>query len=103
MSTMPATTAPRRRRFHRAEPILPMQVTARDLTLIEHVRRHRFLSSRHLVALDGGNEPNILARLRLLFDHGYLDRPLAQLATVPAIGNQPMVYGLSTKGAHLLR
>jgi hypothetical protein len=80
-----------------------MRVTARDLDILEHVRRHRFLSSAHLVALDGGNECNILARLRKLFDHGYLLRPVAQLATMPVNGPRPMVYGLGAKGARLLR
>jgi hypothetical protein len=80
-----------------------MWVTARDLALLDHVRRHRFLSSAHLVALDGGNASNVLARLRKLFDQGHLERPLAQLATVPVIGNRPMLYGLTTSGARLLR
>jgi hypothetical protein len=75
-------------------------VTARDFDILEHVRRHRFLSSAHLVALDGGNESNILARLRKLFDHGHLVRPLAQLATMPVIGPRPMVYGHQFPGPH---
>jgi hypothetical protein len=80
-----------------------MQVMARDLALLDRVRRLRFASSAHLVALDGGNASNVLARLRKLFDHALLERPLAQLATVPINGNQPMVYGLTTSGARLLR
>jgi len=103
MTTMATTEVSRRRRFHRSEPSQPMQVTARDLDILEHVRRHRFLSSAHLVALDGGNESNILARLRKLFDHALLERPLAQLATMPLRGPQPMVYGLGSKGVRLLR
>jgi hypothetical protein len=103
MSTTQVAEAPRRRRFHRSEPPRPMQITARDLGLVEHVRRHRFLSSSQLVRLDGGNESNVLARLRKHFDHGYLERPPAQLSTVPILGNQPLVYGLSAKGARLLR
>jgi len=103
MSSMLTTDAPRRRRFHRVEPEQPMWVTARDLALLDHVRQHRFLSSAHLVELDGGNASNILARLRKLFDQGLLERPIAQIATVPVIGNQPMVYGLGTKGVRLLR
>jgi len=80
-----------------------MQLTARDLILVRNVRHHRFISSSQLVKLDGGNESNVLARLRKLFDHGYLERPPAQLSSVPIIGNQPLVYGLSAKGARLLR
>jgi hypothetical protein len=80
-----------------------MQITARDLALIAHVRRHHFLSSSQLVRLDGGNEANVLARLRKLFDHGSLERPPAQLAAIPLVGNQPIIYGLGAKGARLLR
>jgi Replication-relaxation len=80
-----------------------MQITARDLALVQHVRRHRFLSSSQLVQLDGGNEANVLARLRKLFDHGYLERPPAQLCAVPVLGNQPIIYALGSKGARLLR
>ena len=80
-----------------------MQLTQRDLRLLGHVSRHRFLSSAQLVALDGGSPQNILRCLRTLFDHGYLDRPKAQLAAVPIEGPQPMVYGLGAKGARTLR
>ena len=80
-----------------------MQFTERDLQLLAHVGRHRFLSSTHLVALDGGSPQNVLRCLRALFDHGYLDRPKSQLASVPLEGPQPMVYGLAPKGARLLR
>ena len=103
MSSMLTTDPPRRRRFHRAKPLQPMLVTSRDLALLDRVHRHQFLSSAHLIALDGGNASNVLARLRKLFDQGHLERPLAQLATVPVIGNQPLVYGLTTSGARLLR
>jgi hypothetical protein len=80
-----------------------MQITPRDLKLLYHVHQHRFLSSAHLVALDGGNESNILARLRQCFDAGLLHRPMAQVATLPLTGPRPMIYGLTTKGARLLR
>ncbi len=96
-------TTPRRKRFQRSAAPSPMQLTERDLHLLAHVGRHRFLSSTHLVALDGGSPQNVLRCLRALFDHGYLDRPKSQLASVPLEGPQPMVYGLAPKGARLLR
>jgi hypothetical protein len=80
-----------------------MQITERDVQLLAHVGRHRFLSSAHLAALDGGSPQNVVRSLRVLFDHGYLDRPRAQLASVPLEGPQAMVYGLAPKGARLLR
>jgi hypothetical protein len=53
----------------------PRQLTERDLKILSHVARHRFLSSRHLARLDGGSEQNLLRCLRVLFDHQFLDRP----------------------------
>src|SRR5712691_2492438 len=96
---------PRRRakRFERSEIPQPFQLTERDLRLLAHVVRHRFLSSSHLIALDGGSAQNVLRCLRVLFDHGYLDRPKAQLASVPAVGPRPFVYGLGARGARALR
>jgi plasmid stabilization system protein ParE len=80
-----------------------MQLTDRDLQLLAAVGRHRFLSSAQLAALDGGSPQNVLRCLRALFDHGYLDRPKAQLAAMPIEGPQPLVYGLAPKGARALR
>ena len=94
---------PRRKRFERSDAPAPMRLTERDLQLLGHVARHRFLSSAQLAALDGGSPQNVLRSLRILFDHGYLDRPRAQLASVPVFGPQPLVYGLGAKGARALR
>lgn len=80
-----------------------MQLTDRDLQLLAAVGRHRFLSSAQLAALDGGSSQNVLRCLRALFDHGYLDRPKAQLAAMPIEGPQALVYGLAPKGARALR
>lgn len=90
-------------RFHRAKNPRRIQLTARDLALLRHVARHRFISSARLIALDGGNASNVLARLRALFDHRYLDRPIAQLNHLAVTGPLPMVYGLWPRGAALLR
>ena len=97
-----ATARPRGKRFHRSEAPRPMQLTARDLALLAQVARHRFLSSAHLSALDGGSPQNVLRSLRLLFDHGYLDRPEGY-ATVLDRRPRPFVYGLGTRGARALR
>ena len=80
-----------------------MELTARDVTLLAHVARHRFLSSAHLCALDGGSPQNVLRCLRALFDHGYLDRPAAQKISLSEDGPRPFVYGLGKKGARALR
>jgi hypothetical protein len=91
------------KRFQRADTPPGFALTERDLRLLANVARHRFLSSAHLCALDGGSPQNVLRCLRALYDHGYLDRPAAQLATVPISGPRPFVYALGRKGAQALR
>jgi len=93
----------RAKRFHRLNNPPPIEVTRRDLNLLAHVARHRFLSSAHLCALDGGSPQNVLRTLRLLFDHGYLDRPAAQRVALAKEGPRPFVYGLGKAGARILR
>ncbi len=80
-----------------------MELTSRDLALLAHVARHRFLASTHFALLDGGSPQGVLRCLRSLYDHGYLDRPKSQLATLHDQGPQPFVYGLGQKGARALR
>ena len=91
------------KRFQRADTPPGFALTERHLRLLANVARHRFLSSVHLCALDGGSPQNVLRCLRALYDHGYLDRPAAQLATVPISGPRPFVYALGRKGAQALR
>jgi hypothetical protein len=79
-----------------------MQIRPRDVELMRHVARHRFLRSTNLVGLLGASAQQILRRLQLLFHHGYLDRPRAQLAYFQRGGSQALVYGLANKGAELL-
>jgi len=93
----------RLKRFHRAENPPAMVLTPRDMTLLAHVARHRFLTSAQLCALDGGSAQNVLRSLRVLFDHGYLDRPLAQRVGLAEEGPRPFVYALGKKGARALR
>jgi hypothetical protein len=90
-------------RFRRREEPKPFALTARDLNLLAHVARHRFLTSVHLAALDGGSPQNVVRSLRLLFDHGYLDRPASHLVMVPMQGTRPLVYALGQRGARALR
>src|ERR1700733_9357215 len=102
---MEVATAARMRvkRFHRSDTAPPLQLTARDLNMLAHVARHRFLSSAQLCALDGGSPQNVLRCLRALFDHGYLDRPAAQKIGLAEEGPRPFVYGLGKKGARVLK
>lgn len=102
---METETTPKARvkHFRRTDAPKPIELTARDLTILAHVARHRFLSSAHIVALDGGSKQNVQRCLRALYDHGYLDRPEAQLAKRPLEGARPFIYGIGKKGAVALR
>src|ERR1700687_1546928 len=87
----------RRPRFERAE-VAGMILTPRDLLILRAVHRHRLLRSTHLIALLDASRQTTLRRLQLLFHHGYLDRPAAQLDWY-AEGSEPMVYALGHRGA----
>jgi len=100
---MDIATNQRAKRFERRTTPPAFQLTDRDLALLSHIARHRFLSSAHLASLDGGSPQNVLRALRVLFDHEYLDRPREQLATMPVEGSRPFVYGLGKRGARALR
>jgi hypothetical protein len=96
-------TATRARRFQRTEDAGERRITERDVNILNHVRRHRFLNTDHLVALDGGNAANIKARLRVLYDQGLLDRPEAQRHYSRHATPGAMVHALGRAGARFLR
>lgn len=95
--------SPRLPRFQRACSVSPIELTNRDCLILRLVHRHRFLPSSHLTALLGRSDQTVLRRLQLLFHHGYLERPRAQLQYYERIGSRPMVYGLGSKGGKLLK
>lgn len=90
----------RRPRFERAA-VRAILLTPRDLEILRAVRRHRLLRSTHLTALVVGSTQVVLRRLQLLFHHGYLDRPPAQLDWYGR-ASEPLVYALGQGGAHAL-
>jgi hypothetical protein len=98
---MPQTRLPR---FRRAAAIAPMELTPRDRDILKQVQRHRFLRSSHLVSLLGGSRQHILRRLQLLYHHGFVERPRAQLDYFhQGGGSRSLVYGLGNKGAAILK
>ncbi len=90
-------------RFKRSTAVPPIQLTARDWQIIRMVHRHRFLRSAHIVGLIGDTSQHLLRRLQLLYHHGLLERPRAQLNYYGKGGSHHMVYGLGSKGAAFLR
>ena len=79
------------------------QFTKRDLEILRHVAEHRFIKSEWLVRLIGGSKQQVLRRLNMLFHHGYLDRPKAQLDYFHEGGSKSLIYGLASRGAGRLR
>ena len=96
---MPNIRSPR---FKRAVTAAPMQLTKRDREIIRLIHRHRFLRSHHIVALLASSPQQVLRRLKLLYHHGYLERPRAQLEYYERGGARPILYGMSNKGGKLL-
>lgn len=89
-------------RFKRAPVALPLRLTERDQVIIRLVHRHRFLRSSHIRSLVSGSSQQLLRRLKLLYHHGYLDRPRMQLEYYHEGGSREMVYGLGRKGASVI-
>jgi DNA-binding Lrp family transcriptional regulator len=89
-------------RFKRASTVAPIHITNRDREIIRLVHRHNFLRSHRIVALLEASPQQVLRRLNLLYHHGYLTRPRAQLEYYQHGGTRPMVYGLGSKGGKLL-
>ncbi len=90
-------------RFRRAPTVVPLQLTERDREIIRLVHRHRFLRSHHIAALMGGSPQQILRRLKLLYHHGYLERPRAQLQYYERGGSRSIAYGLGDKSGTCLK
>jgi len=81
-----------------------MRVTARDIELLRNIARLRLASAAQLAALDGGSAQNVSRALLALFENGYVERPVAQVASrLLYEGSRPTIYGLTRKGAALLR
>ena len=93
----------RKPRFHRAPEIAPIQLTDRDRMIVRCVFQHRFLRSWQIAALVGGSKQAVLRRLQLLYHHGYLERPRAQIEYFQPGGSRAFAYGLADRGAELLR
>src|SRR6266852_5866335 len=101
---MEIITRERRGFFERPEDPRPIRLTPRDLALLENIARFRLASAAQLAALDGGSAQNVSRALLALFEHGYVERPVAQVASrLLHEGSRPTIYGLTRKGAALLR
>jgi hypothetical protein len=89
-------------RFRRGSVPPTFRLTDDDIVIVRLLARHRFLRSTHIAVLVGRSLDRTNDRLKGLFHHGYVDRPLAQLDYYPTSGSAPMVYALANRGARLL-
>jgi Replication-relaxation len=80
-----------------------MKLTSRDKEVIRQVTRFHFLRSTQIIRLVEGASAQLLRRLQALYHHGYLDRPRCQIDFFQQGGSRPMVYGLGSRGAALMR
>lgn len=90
-------------RFERTSAVAPIQLTERDRTIIRLVHRHRFILAQQITALLRGSQQQIVRRLQLLFHHGYLERPRAQIQYYERASPKSIAYGVGNKGGALLR
>ncbi len=81
----------------------PIRETDDDITIMRYVARHRFRRTsdiaRHLTHRSVRRLPE---RLRLLYDHQYLDRPKAQQDDYYPNGKPEIIYALGNRGSKLL-
>src|ERR1039457_3028720 len=90
-------------RFKRASTVTPMRLTERDRQIIRLIHRHRFLRSPQIVALMGVSPQQLLRRLKLLYHHGFLERPRAQIDSDHKPGSRHIIYGLGNKSLAFLQ
>jgi DNA-binding transcriptional ArsR family regulator len=104
MADMETLVRERRRFFERPEEPRALRITSRDIQLLRNIARLRLASAAQLAALDGGSAQNVSRALLALFENGYVERPVAQVASrLLYEGSRPTIYGLTRKGAVLLR
>lgn len=88
--------------FERPSNLPPLQLAPLDEEILRHVRRHRFLRADQVVRLVGEPEGAVIRRLILLFEHGFLDRPRAQLRYGASMRSRDLVHGLAKRGVRHL-
>jgi DNA-binding transcriptional ArsR family regulator len=94
----------RRKFFERPEEPRPLRITKRDIVILQNIARFRLASAAQLAKLDGGSAQNVSRALLALFENGLVERPIAQAASrFLHEGSRPAIYGLTRKGARLLR
>ncbi len=101
---MDSITRERGRLFERPEEPRELHLRPRHIAMLANLARLRLAHASQLAALDGGSEQNVSRELLVLWEHSYVERLLGQLdSRFLYKGSLPIAYGLSRKGARLLR
>jgi len=80
-----------------------IDLTHRDEVILRTLYKYRFLTTEHLQVLTSTDSKwGMNKRLRLLYDHKYVDRPKAQKAIFSHASKRPTVHALGNEGARLL-
>jgi hypothetical protein len=94
---------PRKRSRFKRSSAPALELTERDVAILQALERYRFLTTEHLQALTvTESRQGLTRRLRELYDARYVDRPRAQMLTMAYAEKRPMVYALGNAGAELL-
>ena len=91
--------------FTRPEtPSQNLRLTQRDIDILTYLHTFRFLTAEITSQLLNMPLQTARHRLRLMWEHGYTDRPpiQKQLWNYHIAGSHPLVYALSDKGAKIL-
>ena len=94
----------RGRLFERPAQPRALRITDRDFELLHNLARLRLASVTQLAALDGGSEQNVSRSLLALWENQFVERVVGQVESrLLYKGSYPTIYGLTRKGAWLLR
>ena len=88
------------KKFSRGGVADPLRIQPRDIALLRDMWEFRFLNTEQILALHDGSRRNLKASLNLLFQHGYLDRPVVQKTA--RLATSHIVYSLGRKSAEVL-
>ncbi len=89
------------RLFERSKSPRGFRLQPRDVQIVREVFRHRFLRPVHIQLLLGGSPANLARRCKLLWEHRFLERPVAQRPLRLLV--EQLIYGLGPEGVALLK
>lgn len=96
-------TIKRKSRIKRSRKAISLELTSRDVKIIEALAYYRFLTVEHLAIITNtSSRTSLNRRLRQLFDAAYVDRPNAQFQAMAYSDKRPMVYALGNQGAEFI-